>query len=415
MSKIIPFRGLRPAADLVTKVASLPYDVMDTEEARKMVEGNPKSFLHVTRSEVDLDPNIDPYNMQVYEKARQTLDQFIKDGIMIQDPKPCFYVYKQKMGNHVQVGLVAGASVDEYQAGTIKKHELTRADKELDRTNHVNITGAQTGPVFLTYRAVTAINHIMEKVMEQKPVYDFVAEDGIGHTLYVVNDDNTIKAIENEFAKLNVLYIADGHHRSASASAVRELRKKENPNHTGNENYNYFLAVIFPHDMMQIMDYNRVVKDLNGLSTEEFLKRAGQVFTIERLPQGSAPAKPTQRHHFGMYLQGSWYRITAKPGTFDEKDPVAALDVSILQENLLSPVLAIGNPRTDKRINFVGGIRGMKELEKRVDQDGYAVAFAFYPTAIEELMAIADAGKIMPPKSTWFEPKLRDAMVVHKL
>lgn len=415
MSKIIPFRGLRPAADLVTKVASLPYDVMDTEEARKMVEGNPQSFLHVTRSEVDLDPSIDPYDMQVYEKARQNLEQFIKDGLMIQDASPCFYVYKQKMGNHIQVGLVAGASVDEYQAGIIKKHELTRADKEQDRINHVNITGAQTGPVFLTYRAVAAINKIMDQVMTQKPVYDFTAEDGIGHTLFVVNDDNLIKAIENEFAKLDVLYIADGHHRSASASTVRELRKNDNPNHTGNESYNYFLAVIFPHDMMQIMDYNRVVRDLNGLSTDEFLKRAEQVFTIERLPQDSGPAKPTQWHQFGMYLQGSWYRLTAKPGTFDAKDPVAALDVSILQENLLSPVLAIGNPRTDKRINFVGGIRGMNELEKRVDQGGYAVAFALFPTSIEELMAIADAGKIMPPKSTWFEPKLRDAMVVHKL
>lgn len=413
MSKIMPFRGLRPVPELAPRVASLPYDVMDTHEARQMVDGNPMSFLHVTRSEVDLPEGIDPYDPKVYAKASETLQRFIHDGIVIQDKAPCFYIYKQKMGDHIQIGLVAAASVEEYQAGIIKKHELTRADKEQDRVNHVNTTGAQTGPVFLTYRAQPAVNAVISRAMAQPPVYDFTSSDGISHTLYVVDDPAMICDIQKVFAQVRVMYIADGHHRSASAARVCELRKQQNPNHTGEEPYNFFLAVIFPHDMLQIMDYNRVVKDLNGLTPEEFLKRVEEKFSVEPQPKGSAALKPSQTHHFGMYLGGTWYRLAAKPDTFNAADPVESLDVSILQNNLLTPLLAIGNPRTDKRINFVGGIRGMKELERLVDEGRYAVAFSMFPTSIEELMAIADAGQIMPPKSTWFEPKLRDAMVVH--
>lgn len=413
MSKIRPFRGLRPKPELAPQVASLPYDVMDSQEARQMVQGNPYSFLHVTKSEVDLDPGIDQYDANVYAKAKETLDRFIAQGIMIQDENPCYYVYRQKMGDHVQVGLVAAASVDEYQKGIIKKHELTRADKEQDRVNHVSTTGAQTGPVFLTYRAQEKINRLIAEAMKRRPVYDFTAEDGISHTLYVVNDPETIQAISDAFADVDVMYIADGHHRSASASRVCDLHRSTNPSHTGEEPYNFFLAVIFPHDMMQIMDYNRVVKDLNGHSKEEFLRKVGESFIVEALEPGSGPCKPESVHHFGMYLDGNWYRLTARPGSFNSSDPVEALDVSILQNNLLHPILAIGNPRTDKRINFVGGIRGMKELGRLVDEGKYAVAFSMHPTSIEELMAIADAGQIMPPKSTWFEPKLRDAMVVH--
>lgn len=413
MSKIKPFRGLRPKPELAPQVASLPYDVMDSQEARHMVQGNPYSFLHVTKSEVDLDPGIDQYDASVYEKARETLDRFITQGIMIQDENPCYYVYRQKMGDHVQVGLVAAASVDEYQKGTIKKHELTRADKEQDRVNHVSTTGAQTGPVFLTYRAQEKINGIIAEAMKRQPAYDFTAEDGISHTLYVVNDPGTIKSISDAFADVDVMYIADGHHRSASASRVCDLHRSTNPSHTGEEPYNFFLAVIFPHDMMQIMDYNRVVKDLNGLTKDEFLRRVGESFNIEPLPPEAGPCKPDSVHRFGMYLDGTWYQLTARPGSFNSSDPVEALDVSILQDNLLHPILAIGNPRTDKRINFVGGIRGMMELERLVNEGKYAVAFSMHPTSIEELMTIADAGQIMPPKSTWFEPKLRDAMVVH--
>lgn len=413
MANIRPFRGLRPDPKLASQVASLPYDVMDTHEARQMVQGNPVSFLHVTRSEVDLPEGTDPYDACVYAQARQTLQRFINEGTVIQDKTPCFYIYKQKMGDHVQIGLVAAASVEEYRNGKIKKHELTRADKEQDRVNHVNTTGAQTGPVFLTYRSRPSINEVIARAMAKTPVYDFTSEDGISHTLFVVDDPGMIEEIRKAFSEIDVMYIADGHHRSASAARVCDLRRQENPAHTGEESYNFFLSVIFPHDMLQIMDYNRVVKDLNGLSHEEFLKRVEEKFTVEPQPRGSAAVKPTATHQFGMYLGGTWYRLTAKPGTYNAGDPVESLDVSILQDNLLAPVLAIGNPRTDKRINFVGGIRGMKELERLVNEGKYAVAFSMFPTSIEELMAIADAGKIMPPKSTWFEPKLRDAMVVH--
>lgn len=410
MSQVKPFRGLRPRADIVSKVASLPYDVMDSDEARQLTAGNPYSFLKVTKSEVDLPRETDGHDPRVYAKARENLQKFIADKILVQDDKPCFYVYKQKMGDHVQVGLAAAASVEEYAQNVIKKHELTRPDKEQDRVDHIMATEAQTGAVFLTYKANEAINNLINDCMRKSPVYDFTAEDGISHTLYVVSEPDKISEIEKAFAQIDNLYIADGHHRSAAALRVRDQKRKENPVHTGQEAYNYFLAVIFPHNMMQIMDYNRVVKDLNGLSSAEFMEQLQLKFIVEK---HSLQHKTSEPHTFGMYLEKTWYKLTAKPGTFDKTSPVGKLDVSILQTNLLHPLLGIGDPRTDRRINFVGGIRGMEELVKLVDRGNYQVAFSLFPTSIEELMDIADAGEIMPPKSTWFEPKLRDAVVVH--
>lgn len=411
MAIVKPFSGLRPQPQLASRIAALPYDVMDSEEARAITAANPDSFLRVTKSEVDLPADIDSHSPQVYEKALANLEAFIKQGLLRQDPKPYFYIYKQKMGDHVQIGLVAAASVDEYEANTIKKHELTRPDKEQDRVDHITVTGAQTGAVFLTYRADKTADSLLLKGAEKEPAYDFISEDGISHTLYVVDEPAEIAAIEAAFSRIPVLYIADGHHRSAAAARVRELYKRQNPAHTGQEEYNRFLTVIFPHNMMQIMDYNRVVQDLNGRTAEQFMAEIAANFTVEK--QDGGAYKPTQLHTFGMYLAGSWYKLAAKPATYAKSDPVANLDVSILQDNLLAPVLGIADPRTDKRINFVGGIRGMRELERLVNSGKYAVAFAMYATSIEELMAIADAGQIMPPKSTWFEPKLRDAMAVH--
>ncbi|QJW46688.1 DUF1015 domain-containing protein [bacterium BFN5] len=411
MAVLKPFRGLRPVAEFAQQVVSPPYDVLDSEEARKITADNPYSFLRVTKAEVDLPAAVDVHSPEVYAQAQVTLQQFIADHILVQDEKPCFYIYKQKMGNHVQVGLVAAASVEEYQQNIIKKHELTRPDKEQDRVDHITATEAQTGAVFLTYKADLAVNALIDQCMNQTPVYDFITEDGISHTLYVVDQDSQILAIQAAFEKINFLYIADGHHRSAAAGRVAEQCKQQNPNHTGLEEYNTFLTVIFPHDMMYIMDYNRVVTDLNGLSPNEFIQKVGEKFELTENPSGAV--KPENLHDFGMYLNGTWYKLTAKPGSFNADHPVEVLDVSVLQNNLLSPVLGIQDPRTDKRINFVGGIRGMAELERLVNSGKYAAAFSLYATSITQLMDIADAGQIMPPKSTWFEPKLRDAMVVH--
>ncbi len=410
MAVVKPFRGLRPAPALAEKVASLPYDVMDSEEARQITRENPLSFLRVTKSEVDLDPGVDVHAPEVYVKAKENLAQFIKDQVLVQDEQPYFYIYKQKMGEHVQVGLVAAASVYEYQQNLIKKHELTRPDKEQDRINHIVATEAQTGAVFLTYKANERVNALIDECLQQRPVYDFTSTDGISHTLYVVDEPAKIAAIEEAFANIEYLYIADGHHRSAAAARVCEMCRQGNKAHTGQEEYNTFQAVIFPHDMMYIMDYNRVVQDLNGLTPDQFLVKAGERFSVQERKEAF---KPGQLHAFGMYLGGKWYELNARPGSFAADNPVEVLDVSILQTNLLKPLLGIENPRTDKRINFVGGIRGMQELERLVDSGKYAVAFSLFATSIEQLMAIADAGEIMPPKSTWFEPKLRDAMVVH--
>lgn len=411
MATVKPFQGLRPTPELAEKIAALPYDVMDSEEARAITTENPYSFLRVTKSEVDLPPGIDTHSPEVYKKARQNLDYYIALGYLHQDAKPCFYIYKQKMGSHVQVGLVAAASVDEYEKNIIKKHELTRPDKEQDRVDHILATAAQTGAVFLTCRADQTVAGLLAKGSQKAPAYDFTSPDGIGHTLYVVDDAADIAAMEQAFARLPELYIADGHHRSAAAARVREIRRRNNQGHTGQEEYNRFLTVIFPDDMVQILDYNRVIQDLNGLTQQDFLAAIGKKFLVEDCPKDAR--KPAQVHTFGMYLAGKWYKLAAKPETYAGSDPVANLDVSILQDNLLDPVLGILDQRTDKRINFVGGIRGMEELERLVDSGKYAVAFALYPTSVQELMAIADSGQIMPPKSTWFEPKLRDAMVVH--
>ncbi len=414
MAVVRPFRGLRPKKELAEQVAAPPYDVLDSEEAREMAKGNPYTFLHVNKPEIDLDPSVDLYDERVYEKGAENLRKFIREGFVFQDEKPKFYIYRQIMGSHQQTGLVACASVDEYEQDRIKKHELTRQEKEDDRVKHILHQNAQVGPVFLTYRAREEIDRTIAEITKGDPEYDFTSDDGVRHTLWVVNDDSLIRKIEELFSQVDVLYVADGHHRSAAAMRVREIKKNANPQHTGKEEYNYFLTVIFPHNQMQILDYNRVVKDLNGLDEASFLKKVKEKFEVTPMPEGQ-PFKPSRTHEFGMYLNGRWYKLTAKPGSYDENDPVKRLDVSILQENLLAPILGIGDPRKDKRIDFVGGIRGLSELEKRVNSGNWAVAFALYPTSIEELMAIADAGKIMPPKSTWFEPKLKSGLVVHLL
>ena len=402
-----PFRGIRPKVDLAEKVASPPYDVVNSEEARELARGNPLSFLHVVKPEIDLDPGINLYDDSVYAKGVANLQSLVKDH-MVRDDKPCFYVYQQKMGDHVQAGVVGNVSAWDYHADLVRKHELTRADKEADRTRHVRDLNANTGPVFLTYRSREGINTLVDEARKETPVYDFISPDGIAHTFWVVSDAEKIAALKTAFCDLDCLYVADGHHRSASGSNIAIERKEKNPGHTGDEEYNFFMAVMFPHDQLAIMDYNRVVKDLNGLSKDEFLERANLAFDLER----TDVAKPDAPHRIGMYLNGQWYALTAKEGTYDAADPVKSLDVAILQGNLLEKVLGIGDPRKDSRIDFVGGIRGMKELEKRVSQ-GWAVAFAMYPTSVEQLMAIADAGAIMPPKSTWFEPKLLSGLLVH--
>ncbi len=413
MSVIQPFKGLRPKKELAEKVASPPYDVLNSAEAREMAKDNPYSFLHIVKPEIDLPEGIDLYSKEVYEKGAENLRRLREEGVLRQDDKPCFYIYRQIMGDHEQIGLVAGASVEEYKKDLIKKHELTRAEKEDDRVNHVNHLNAQTGPVFLTYKAREEIDAIINKIVQREPENDFTADDGIRHTLWVVDDEAEIKALQEAFAQLDCLYVADGHHRSAAAARVYDMRKAANPNHTGQEEYNFFLTVIFPHNQMYIMDYNRVVKDLNGLSKEEFLQKITDKFIVEKL--GAEAQKPQQKHTFVMYLDGAWYKLTAKEGIYDPNDPVGRLDVSILMDNILVPLLGIGDPRKDKRIDFVGGIRGLGELKRRVDSGEMAVAFALFPTSIEDLMAIADAGKIMPPKSTWFEPKLRSGLVTHLL
>ncbi|TET31277.1 MAG: DUF1015 domain-containing protein [Planctomycetota bacterium] len=410
MAKIRPFRGNRPRPDVVSKIACPPYDVLSSEEAREIVKDNPMSFLRVVKAEVDLDPSVDVHGEEVYEKSAENLQKLISDGLMVRDEKPCFYVYQQKMGGHVQAGIVAGASVDEYRNGLIKKHEFTRPDKETDRARHVEILGANAGPVFLTYRASKKVDEIVEKVRAGEPVYDFTAEDGVGHTFWVVDEEEIITALENAFEEIPALYVADGHHRSAAASRVREIRKEADPDHTGGEQYNYFLTVIFPDDQMQIMDYNRVVKDLGGMSETEFMEEVSECFEVLQADEG----KPTGKKTFGMFLGGKWFRLRAKEGSYPADDPVESLDAAILQANLFSHVLDINDPRTDSRIDFVGGIRGMAELERRCAKDAVA-AFAVYPVSIGELLAVADAGKVMPPKCTWFEPKLRSGVVVKML
>ncbi|MBN1382849.1 MAG: DUF1015 domain-containing protein [Deltaproteobacteria bacterium] len=407
MSDVIPFRALRPQKKLVQAVASLPYDVMSLEEAKSMVENNPLSFLHVERSEVDLSESS---QKNAYDLAARNLQKMIDEGSLFQDEKACFYIYRQKMVSHEQYGIVGGVSVSEYETGRIKKHEMTKADKEKDRIDHVSAVNAHTGPVFMTYRSVPNIDKIMEKVVAGSPEYDFVSDNGILHTVWIIDDDKDIHELILNFAKVDTLYIADGHHRAAAAAAVARQRQEQNPTHRGDKAYNHMLAVLFPDNQLRIMEYNRVVKDLNGLGEEEFLSRVGQTFDIYPLFKEKLPRK---FHDFDMYLRGRWYRLTPKAGTYDADDLVRRLDVYILQNNLLEPVLGIQNPRTDARIDYVGGIKGVEALEKMVDSGAYTVAFSLFPTTMEQLFAVADAGLIMPPKSTWFEPKLRSGIFVH--
>ena len=409
MSIVRPFAALRPPADKAAQVSCPPYDVVNSAEAARYAAGNPLSFFHVSRPEIDL-AGKGEHDNEVYDQAPANLQKFVAAGTLVREEKPCFYFYRQVMDGHAQTGLVACASVDEYQAAKIKKHELTRADKEDDRTRHVDALGGNDEPVFFVYPARASIDAIVARISAGAPTYDFTSEDGIRHTLWVVSESADIALIEREFAAIDTMYIADGHHRSAAASRVRELRKgRLGPDYTGQEEFNFFMTVIFPHDQMHIMDYNRLVRDLRGLTAADFLAKVSEKFEVVK----AGVKKPGRTHDFGMYLGGEWFTLTARAGTFDAADPVASLDVSILQENLLGPVLGIGNPRTDKRIDFVGGIRGMGELERRVDSGECAVAFSMFPTRIEELIAIADAGKIMPPKSTWFEPKLRSGLFLH--
>ncbi|MFC2088014.1 DUF1015 domain-containing protein [Calditrichota bacterium] len=414
MSIVRPFRGLRPTKDMAEKVASPPYDIINSEEAREMAEGNPFTFLHVNKPEIDLPPETDHYDEAVYKQGAANLQKLIEDGVLIQDDKPCFYLYKQVMGSHEQIGLVAGASVEEYDNDLIKKHELTRVDKENDRLKHILSLQAQTGPVFLTYTAQSSIDNLVNNLVINEPDYNFISNDGIRHIFWVVSDENSISQIQTEFSKIDYLYVADGHHRSAAASRACQELKSKNPNHTGEEEYNYFLTVIFPHNQMYIMDYNRVVKDLNSLTIPQFLEKIKTKFQVQEFSDTKS-YKPVSKHEFGMYLDKKWYKLGANSGTWDDADPTEKLDVSILYNNILKPVLGIGNLRTDNRIDFVGGMRGMAELEKRVNSGEMAVAFSLFPTSIVDLMTIADTGKTMPPKSTWFEPKLRSGLIIHRI
>lgn len=410
MAVLKAFRAIRPKSEYAEKVGALPYDVMNSDEAREMVKGNPYSFLHIDKAEIDLPLGTDIYSDEVYKKAKENLDALSEKGICIEEEKPMLYIYRQIMNGREQTGIVGCTAVDDYINNVIKKHEFTRADKEADRIRHVDTCNANTGPIFLTYRDSEAVNEIVENWKSaHAPVYDFVSGDNVTQTVWVIDDDETIARLENEFQKIPCLYIADGHHRAASAVNVGKKRREALGE--GGE-YDRFLSVVFPCNQLKIMDYNRVIADLNGMSESEFLDKISEKFTVEPAPQ--SPFSPESRHSFGMYLGGKWYCLTAKPQFIDEGDPVARLDASILQNNLIAPVLGIDDPRTDKRIDFVGGIRGLGELEKRVSE-GMKLAFAMYPTSLEELMDIADAGKVMPPKSTWFEPKLLSGLFIHKL
>jgi uncharacterized protein (DUF1015 family) len=414
MAIVKPFRGMRPAHNYAEKVAALPYDVISSQEARKLAAGNTYSFYHVSKPEIDLDANIDPYDPRVYKQGADYFKQLVEQKVLLQDKEPCFYLYRQVMGEHSQTGLVACVAVEEYNDNKIKKHELTRPDKEDDRLKHILALSSQTGPVFLTYPAVEKLDGIFKKLAARKPIYNFTSEDQIEHTFWVINNEDTIKEIKKQFSKIKNLYVADGHHRSAAAARVSELLKKKNPQHHDNDEYNFFLAVIFPHDQMQILAYNRAVADLHGLTPEKFLKKIAEKFLVRDYSDAEG-YQPAVHHDFGMYLEGMWYRLSAIPGTWKENDPLERLDVNILYHNLLKPVLGIGDPRKDKRIGYIGGIRGLEGLKNRVDSGEMAVAFALYPTQIEDLLLIADAGEIMPPKSTWFEPKLRDGLIMHML
>ena len=406
MISITPFKALRPEAQHAKNVASRPYDVLSSKEAKIEAQGNPNSFLHITKSEIDLPAKTDVHSQAVYDKAKENLQAFISRNILFRENKPCYYIYKITMNGKSQYGLVCGSSVDDYDNGLIKKHEFTRPEKEQDRINHIKTTGAQTGNVFLAYKNVAEIDNLVTKwTTEKNPQYDFTADDNVQHSIWIVSDDTTIDNITNYFKTLvPCTYIADGHHRAASAAKVR--------NELGNlatENADYFLTTLFPSNQLHIMDYNRVIKDLNGLTATDLLKKLEEKFSIEKKDKAY---RPEALHDFGLYVDGQWYKLTSKPGTYAE-DPIGILDISILQENVLGPLLGIMDQRTDKRIDFVGGIRGLEELEKRVNSGEMELAISLYPVSIEQLFNVADSGNVMPPKSTWFEPKLRDGLLTH--
>ena len=411
MADIRPFSAYRPAPGMESRIAALPYDVYNRQEAARVVAGNPDSFLAIDRAETGFGEEVDTYAPQVYERAARLLREWISQGKFIKEEKPCYYLYELTMGGRSQTGIVACASIDDYCGNVIKKHENTRADKEQDRIRHVDTCDMQTGPIFLAYRSSEGLREMIGETKKSAPIYDFTSEDAIRHRVWVIGEQNQVERIRNLLGELDSVYIADGHHRCASAVKVGLMRREAHPDYTGGEEFNYFLSVLFPDEELYIMDYNRVVKDLNGYTKEGFLEKVAESFRVEKAER--SPYRPDRKGRFGMYLGGEWYSLTAKPGILSE-DAVAGLDVSLLQDHLLDPVLGIGDPKTDRRIGFVGGIRGLEELECRVD-GGLAVAFSMYPTSIGELFAVADAGRLMPPKSTWFEPKLRSGLFLHDL
>ncbi|MGC4018681.1 MAG: DUF1015 domain-containing protein [Muricomes sp.] len=411
MASIHPFESVRPARELASSIAALPYDVYNSKEARVIVENNPLSFLKIDRAETQFPPDIDMYSQPVYDKARDTLNEMIADGSFVKDESPCYYIYALTMNGRTQTGLVGCASIDDYMENKIKKHENTRADKEIDRTRHIDTLSAQTGPIFLAYHSNAELNQILNKVKTSEPLYDFTSEDQVCHQVWKISSAQDIERIIHIFENIDNIYIADGHHRAASAVKTGLKRREENPDYDGNEEFNYFLSVLFPAEELHIYDYNRVVSDLNGHTFEEFINMVGTGFEVTEM--GKEIFYPSCKGEIGLYGNGCWYRLTANPFLFSE-DPVNSLDVSVLQNIILGPLLGIKDPKTDIRIQFVGGIRGLKALADIVDEAGTGAAFAMYPTSMEELLLVADAGRLMPPKSTWFEPKLRSGLFIHQ-
>ena len=413
MAKVKPFRGLRPPKAFVEQVASKPYDVLSSEEARAEAEGNEKSLYHIIKPEIDFEPGTGEHEQKVYDRAVENFQKFQREGWLVKDEKEQYYLYAQTMDGRTQYGLVVGASVDDYLTGKIKKHELTRKEKEVDRMHHIEINNANIEPVFLSFPTNEVLEQVIADTAQTAPEYDFVSEDGIGHTLWCIADDKVVNTITDAFGKIPYLYIADGHHRTAAAAHVGEAKAKADANHTGAEEYNYLLAVCFPESHLKVMDYNRVVKDLNGFSDEEFLQKVALHFEIEE--KGEEIYKPAKLHNFALYLSGKWYSLTAKEGTYDDTDPIGVLDVKISSDYILRDILNIQDLRTDKRIDFVGGIRGLGELKNRVDSGEMRMALALYPVTMRQIIDIADSGNIMPPKATWFEPKLRSGLIIHQL
>ena len=414
MAKVKPFKGVRPPKEMVEEVVSRPYDVLNSEEARKEAEGNPKSLYHIIKPEIDFEPGFDEHDPKVYEKAVENFHKFQDNGWLVQDSKENYYIYAQTMDGRTQYGFVVAAWVRDYMEGRIKKHELTRRDKEEDRMKHVRVNNANVEPVFFAFPDNEALENIIRKVTAGKPEYDFVTDDGFGHTFWVIDDDATIRQITEEFEKIPNMYIADGHHRSAAAALVGNEKAQNNPNHKGDEEYNYFMAVAFPASHLKIIDYNRVVRDLNGLTNEQFLDKIRENFDVKDM--GTEIYHPSGLHNFSLYLDnGHWYSLTAKKGTYNDQDPIGVLDVTVSSDLILRDILGITDLRSDKRIDFVGGIRGLGELKRRVDSGEMKMALALYPVTMDQLINIADTGNIMPPKTTWFEPKLRSGLVIHKL